>query len=369
MANKPAPAISLRSGDREKLERIVRSTAGAAGQAKRARIVLLAADGLANSRVAELAGVAVNTVKHWRSRYLEEGVGGLVDRPKAGRPRAIDRAKVIFETLKPPPKSHGTSHWSTRRLAKKLGISNAQVAEIWAEYGVQPWRRGTFKFSTDPELEAKVLDVVGLYLDPPEDAIVLSLDEKSQIQALDRTAPLLPMTPGKIERGTPDYVRHGTTTLFAALEVATGKVTSAVKPRHRATEFLSFLKQVARAHPDGELHLIMDNYSTHKQKDVKAWLEANPRIHVHFTPTHASWLNQVEIFFGIVQRQAIKHGVFKSVKQLNQTLRRFVDHYNKDCQPSTSAKSDHLRVAPFGERQPASQAGRWRRTKVTNQRS
>jgi transposase len=323
----------LRDGDREILERRARSATVPAAAAKRARIVLLAADGQANWRIAELVGAAVNTVKAWRERYAAEGVGGLEDRSRPGRPRVVDRARVAYETLKPPPKSYGVSHWSTRLLAKKLGVSNAEVAAVWKEFGVQPWRRGTFKFSTDPELEAKAVDVVGLYLDPPEDAIVLSIDEKSQIQALDRTAPLLPMTPGKIERGIPDYTRHGATTLFAALDTATGRVTSAVKPRHGAKEFLAFLKQVARAHPAGELHLVMDNYSAHKQKDIQAWLADNPRIHVHFTPTHASCLNQVEIFFGIVQRQALKRGVFKSVQQLNQTLRRFVDHYNKDCRP------------------------------------
>jgi transposase len=318
---------------------MTRSTTGSSGAAKRARIVLLAADGVANARIAELVGGSVNTVKAWRERYRAEGVGGLGDRARPGRPRVIDRARVITATLTPPPKSWGITHWSTRTLARKLKISNAQVSEVWAEYGVQPWRRGTFKFSTDPELEAKVVDVVGLYLDPPTDAVVISIDEKSQIQALDRTSPLLPMQPGKIERGTPDYVRHGTTTLFAALEVATGKVTTTCKPRHRTAEFVAFLAQVARAHPEGDLHLVMDNYATHKAAPVKAWLADNPRVHVHFTPTHASWMNMVEIFFNIVQRQAISRGVFKSVKQLTGALRRFVDHYNKTCQPFTWTKN------------------------------
>jgi transposase len=243
-------------------------------------MVFFASGGLGNSWVAELCGCAVNTVEQWRSRYLVSGLAGLADDPWPGRPRRIDRARVVFETLKPPPKSHWATHWSTRRLAKRLGISNAQVADIWAGWGVQLWRRGMFKFSTDPELEAKVVDVVGLYLDPPEKAIVLSLDEKSQIQALDRTRPLLPMTPGKIERGTADYVRHGTTTLFAALNTATGHVTSACKPRHRAREFPTLCKQVARAYPTGDLHIVMDNYSTHKHKDVQTWLAANPSGHL-----------------------------------------------------------------------------------------
>jgi transposase len=221
----------------------------------------------------------VNTVKAWRARYLAEGLVGLEDRARPGRPR------------------------------------------------------GAFKFSTDPELEAKVVDVVGLYLDPPEDAIVLSIDDEPQIQALDRTAPQLATGPGETERGSPGHTRHDTTALFAALETATGKLASRVKPRHRAAGFLAFLKQVARAHPEGELHLVLDNCSTHQQEDVQAWLAANPRVRVHFAPSHASWLNQVEIFFGIVQRQAPKRGASKSVQQLNQTFRRFVDHYNKDCQP------------------------------------
>jgi transposase len=323
----------LPDSDREVLEKTVRSASVRAEAAKRARIVLMAADGVANSRAAEVAGCSVNTVKAWRARYLAEGLAGLEDRARPGRPRVVDRAKVVYETLRPPPKSYGISHWSTRALGKKLGISNAEVAAVWKEFGVQPRRRGAFKFSTDPELETQVVDVVGLYLDPPADAIVLSIDVKPQIQALDPTAPLLATSPGKTERGSPGHTRHPTTTLIAALNTATRKLTSPVQPRHGATEFLAFLKQVARAHPEGDLHLVTDNYSTHKQKDVQAWLAANPRIHVHFTPSHASWLNQVEIFFGIVQRQSLKRGVFKSVQQLNQALRRFVDHYNKDCQP------------------------------------
>jgi len=317
----------------------VRSQTVEAGAAKRARVVLLAADGLPNALVAEQVGGSVNTVRAWRARYEAEGLVGLADRPRSGRPRTVDRTKVLVATLTPPPKSWGVTHWSTRLLAKRLKVSHMQVREVWAEAGVQPWRSGTFRFSTDPLLEAKVVDVVGLYLDPPCDAVVLSVDEKSQVQALDRTQPLLPMTPGKIERRTPDYVRHGTTTLFAALDVATGKVTTATKPRHRTAELLAFLRQVARAYPDTDLHLVMDNYATHKTPDVQDWLAANPRITVHFTPTHASWLNMVEVFFGIVQRRALKRGVFKSVTELNQTLRRFVDHYNQDCQPFAWTKT------------------------------
>ena len=210
---------------------------------------------------------------------------------------------------------------------------------MWRSYGIQPWRSGTFKYSTDPELVAKVTDVVGLYLAPPDNAVVLCVDEKSQIQALDRTAPMLPMAPGRIERRTHDYTRHATSTLFAALEVATGRVTAACKPRHRRTELLVFLRQVTRAYPDDELHLVMDNYATHKTPEVRAWLEANPRVHVHFTPTSASWLNMVEIFFSVIDRAAIRRGVFTSVKDLNTKIRAFINGWNQHCHPFTWTKT------------------------------
>ena len=246
-------------------------------------------------------------------------------------------------TLAPPPKKYGVTHWSTRLLARHLKIGNKTVATAWREYGVQPWRVETFKFSTDPELVAKVTDVVGLYLDPPENAIVLCVDEKSQIQALDRTAPMLPMQPGLPERRTHDYKRNGTSTLFAALEIATGKVTGACKTRHRHQEFLAFLKQIARAYPDTgegqELHLVMDNYAAHKKAEVRDWLEANPRIHVHFTPTSGSWLNLVEVWFGIIERQAIHRGSFGSVKDLNAKIRAFIDGWNDRCHPFVWTKT------------------------------
>jgi transposase len=245
---------------------------------------------------------------------------------------------VVLATLEPPPERLGVTHWSSRLLAAELGISNVWVARIWRKWGLQPWRRETFKFSTDPQLEVKVRDVVGLYLNPPEKAVVLSVDEKSQIQALDRTAPILPMRPGLPEKATHDYVRHGTTTLFAALEVATGKVTDACYPRHRHTEFLRFLKQVAKACPRVELHIVADNYATHKHPDVQAWLAKNPRITMHFTPTSGSWLNMVEIFFGIITRQAIRRGTFTSVKDLTSAIHRYIDGWNDRCQPFTWIK-------------------------------
>src|SRR3954451_23234998 len=335
MANRPAPALLLRDGDREELLRLTRSSRAPAGLALRARIVLLAADGVSNTTIADGVGLSRPTVIAWRDRYQAKGIAGLHDEDRSGRPRRIDRAKVIAVTLAPPPKKYGVTHWSSRLLARHLKISDHAVASIWREHGVQPWRSKSFRFSTDPELEAKVVDVVGLYLDPPENAIVLSIDEKSQIQALDRTAPVLPTQPHLIERRSHDYVRHGTTTLCAALDIATGKVTSRCQDRHRHEEFLVFLRQVARAYPRVELHLVMDNSAAHKQPEVKAWLEATPRVHVHFTPTHASWMNLVEVWFSLAERQAIHRGTFTSVRDLTRKIRTFVDGWNARSRPFT----------------------------------
>jgi len=259
----------------------------------------------------------------------------------------IDHGKIVSVTLSRPPKKYGVTHWSSRLLADHLKIGNATVARAWRQVGIQPWRAESFRFSTDPQLVAKVTDVVGLYLAPPQDAIVLCVDEKSQIQALDRTAPVLPTQPHLIERRSADYVRHGTTTLFAALEIATGHVTGALKPRHRRQEFLAFLKQVARAYPGRELHLVMDNYAAHKTPEIKDWLAANPRIVVHFTPTHASWMNLVEVWFSIIERQAIHRGTYTSVKDLNAKIRAFIDGWNDRAHPFvwTKAADDILKKA------------------------
>ena len=257
----------------------LRSPSTLARLAQRARIITLAAEGVANTDIAELAGCSRQTVVTWRQRFTQHGIAGLHNRPRPGRPRTIDMHKeleVVAATLAGPPPESGETHWSTRTLANELGVSNFTIASIWHDHGLKPWRVGTFKFSTDPELEAKVVDVVGLYLHPPEQAVVLRANEKSQIQALDRTAPILPLRPGLAERRTHDYVRHGTTTLFAALEVATGKVTDHCFQRHRHIEFLAFLKQVATAYPRRQLHLVLDNYGTHKHPRVRAWLARNP---------------------------------------------------------------------------------------------
>ncbi len=337
MANKTADSLPLRDGDRAELERLTRSATVPAGLAQRARIVLLAADGVANQVIAERVAVSRPTVNLWRSRYAESGLTGLAAIRPPGRPRSVDRAKIIAATLTPPPKSLGVTHWSSRLLAPRLGVDHATVAAVWKEYGVKPWKAETFKFSTDPELEAKIIDVIGLYLAPPENAIVLCVDEKSQVQALNRTQKTLPMQPGHAEQRTHDYVRHGTTTLFAALEIATGKVTGICKDRHRHQEFLAFLKHVARAYPDRgdgvELHLVMDNYATHKRVEVRDWLAANPRIHAHFTPTSGSWLNLVEVWFGIIERQAIRRGTFTSVRDLMIKIRAFITGWNTRKHP------------------------------------
>ncbi len=347
MANRPAPALVLRDGDRAELERWTRSNRFGASAAKRARIVLLAAEGVANTRIAELSDATVTTVLNWRGRYEDRGIAGLCDAPRPGRPRTLDHRAIVAETLKPPPKKLGVTHWSSRLLAARLKVSPSAIQRAWRAYGVKPWKAESFRFSTDPQLVGKVTDICGLYLAPPENAIVLCVDEKSQIQALDRTVPILPMQEGRIERRSHDYYRHGTTTLFAALDIATGQVTAALKPRHRHQEFLAFLKQLERTYRDVvdddgvpvDLHLVMDNYAAHKHPNVKAWLANNPRFVVHFTPTHASWMNLVEVWFGIVERQAIRRGVFTSVKDLNAKIRGFIDGWNDRAHPFVWTKT------------------------------
>jgi transposase len=338
-----AEALWLRDGDRARLEAVTRASTAPAGVARRARIVLLAADGVPNTEIADRMGTSRPTVLKWRDRYTQAGIGGLGDLPRPGRRPQIDEVEVLAETLadkgKPPPEL-GVTHWSARLLGARLGVSFATVARIWRKWNIQPHRIETFKFSTDPQLEPKIRDVVGLYLDPPQGAVVVSVDEKSQIQALDRTQPMLALRPGLPARRTHDYRRHGTTTLFAALEVATGRISAdACYPRHTNAEFLAFLKQVAKAHPSVKLHVICDNYGTHSHDNVQAWLARNPRITLHFTPTSCSWLNMVEIFFGIITRQAIRRGSFASVDDLEDAIRGFIDAYNQRATPFTWTKT------------------------------
>jgi transposase len=344
--------VAVRENERAELERRARSKAEPARVAQRARIVLLAEQGLTGPQIAERVGCTEPTVVTWRRRYAESGLAGLDDAPRPGGPVRVMtpevQAEVLAATVTPPPESlraQGVTHWSSRRLADWLRrtagieVSHDSIAALWRRFCLQPHRVEGFKFSTDPELEAKIRDVVGLYLDPPEGAVVVCIDEKSQIQALDRTQPILPMRPGQAERQTYDYKRNGTTTLFAALEVATGKVVEACMPRHRHAEFLAFLKQVAKAHPRVELHVVCDNYATHKHAKVTAWLAKNPRIKIHFTPTSCSWLNLVECFFSIITRQAIRRGTFTSVADLTAAIETYIDGWNDRAEPFTWTKT------------------------------
>ena len=327
-----------------------------AGRAERAAIVLACADGSGTSAAARRLRLSRPTVIKWRDRFAERGLSGLEDEPRSGRPKVVDDAAVIAATLEPPPARMGVTHWSTRLLARQLGVGDATVARAWRRYHVQPWRRETFKFSTDPALEAKVRDVVGLYLDPPKKAVVLCVDEKSQIQALNRTAPILPLRPGLPEKATHDYERNGTTNLFAALEVATGRVTDRCYDRHGKAEFLDFLKRVAHAYPRQRLCVVVDNYHTHKHDDIATWLAKHPRITLHFTPTSGSWLNLVEVFLGIITRQAIRRGSFDSVPELVAAIRAFIDGWNERRHPFTWTKTAD-EILPHAVRKRNSDAG------------
>ena len=303
--------------------------------ALRARIVLGCASGLSNKAVAARERVTAQTVGKWRRRFIERGLDGLLDEPRPGVPRKIDDTKVesvITQTLEKQPT--GATHRSTRSMARHSGISTSSVGRIWRAFGLQPHRVETFKLSTDPLFVDKVRDIVGLYINPPDRALVLCVDEKSQIQALDRTQPLLPMRPGQCERRSHDYTRHGTTSLFAALDVATGHVIGRCYQRHRAVEFRKFLITVEQAvPPDLDIHLVLDNYATHKAPPVKAWLARRPRYHLHFTPTSASWLNQVERWFALLAEKQIKRAVHRSVHELKAAIETFIQAHNDKPKP------------------------------------
>lgn len=359
MANHPAPPLAVSDVDRTALEAVVRAPTSEQRAVTRARIVLRAADGVANDRIAAELGVALMTVKLWRRRYAGAGLVGLVDERRPGRPPTYTRAerdRVIALTLEPPP--DGTTHWSAKRLGERVGMSETTVWRIWRSAGLKPHRTETFKFSRDPQLEAKVRDVVGLYLDPPERAIVLSVDEKTQIQALDRTQPMLPLRPGQVERRTHDYKRNGITSLFAALNVATGEVTQEARARHTGGDFLAFLRRLERTYPDQELHVILDNVSTHKTPDVQAWLARHPRVTFHFTPTSASWLNQVETWFSVLTRQAIRRGSFRSVRELVERIDTFTREWNAGGTPFTWVKTADEILAKAVRKVPATSESR-----------
>jgi transposase len=335
------PSLSVTADQRETLEQWTRRRKTAAGLAQRARIVLLAADGLSNVEVAAKLGCHRLTVGEWRARFLRDGLNGLLDEPRPGRPRLISDSQVeavIVKTLEEQPRD--ATHWSTRSMAKSTGMSQSAISRIWRAFGLQPHRTETFKLSTDPLFVDKVRDIVGLYLDPPEKAVVLCVDEKTQVQALDRTQPILPMRPGTPERRTHDYRRYGITSLFAALNVATGVVLSQVRRRHRAAEFLDFLKTIdANVPAELDAHLILDNSSTHKTPTVQRWLLRHPRFHLHFTPTYSSWLNLVERWFAELTTKWITRGTHRSVRQLETSLREWVEIWNEDPKPFVWTKS------------------------------
>lgn len=332
---RPKKPIVLPEENRQQLLSIARSRSLPHGLVLRAQVVLLAADGVSNNDIASQLRLSPQSVCLWRKRYLSDGIQGLHDELKPGRPRTVSDEKValvVRKTLDTKPKD-GT-HWTVRLIAKETRISHATVQRIWHAFGLQPHRQKHFKLSTDPFFIEKVRDIVGLYLSPPENAVVLCVDEKSQIQALDRTQPMLPMGLGYAEGVTHDYIRHGTTTLFAALDIASGEVTTQCKQRHRHQEFLQFLKQIEHNVPQKlDVHLIVDNYATHKHESIKRWLAMHKRWHVHFTPTYSSWLNQVEIWFNLITQRAIRRGTFSSVKELIAKIEHYVKEYNKHHKP------------------------------------
>ena len=335
-----AAPIQLSSEHRAVLQTWSRSRILPRRQVLRAEIVLLASEGLPNETIAKRLGTSKPTVLLWRRRFREGGLEGLEEAEGRGRPAIYDQAlaeRVVTLTMSPPPS--GFTHWSSRQVAAELGISSTTVLRIWREHKLQPHRTRSFKFSTDPKLAEKVTDIVGLYLHPPEKALVLCVDEKSQIQALDRTQPLLPLRPGQVERRTHDYKRHGTTTLFAALDIATGEVTGHCTLRHRHQEFLRFLRLLDRTYPQQELHLVLDNYATHKHPNVRRWLARHHRFHLHFTPTSASWMNQVKTWFSLLHRQALRRGVFRSLGSLVTAIHAFLEAWNDNRRPFAWVKT------------------------------
>jgi putative transposase len=333
---RPMPPLVLTEDEVQQLQSIANSRSLPHSIVQRAQIVLACGAGETNTSIAKRMGLTGMTVGKWRKRYRELGLEGLHDELRPGRPRTYEDdtvAEVINRALQTKP-ADGSTQWSARSLAAATGISKTTVHRWLQTFSVQPHRQKHFKLSTDPFFVEKVRDIVGLYLNPPDKAMVLCVDEKTQIQALDRTQPLLPMGLGYVEGVTHDYIRHGTTTLFAALDVATGEVISQCKPRHRHQEFLGFLRQIEKSVPeDLDVHLIVDNYCTHKHAKVRSWLAQRPRFHVHYTPTYASWLNQVERWFGIITQRAIRRGSFSSVKELIAKIEQFVAGYNKTKAP------------------------------------
>ena len=330
-----ARRVSLDERQREQLEAFARSRSLPHGLVMRAKIVLEAATGAQNMEISKALGVSRYTVGKWRERFVRQGIEGLYDEYRSGRPRSIDDeriAELVSKTLHSKPE--GATQWSCRDMAEQTAISKSTVQRVWSAFGLKPHRQDTFKLSTDPFFIEKLRDIIGLYLNPPQNALVLCVDEKSQCQALERSQPLLPLGLGYVEGATHDYERHGTTTLFAALDIANGQVLTDCNPRHRNQEFLGFLKQIdANVPAELDVYLVMDNYSTHKHAKVKAWFARHPRFHPHFVPTYASWLNQVERWFALITQKAIRRGSFRSVKDLVAKIEQFVSGYNNKARP------------------------------------
>jgi transposase len=340
----PSPVLArleLTDDERARLVAWTRRRTSAQALAQRSRIVLLAAEGLNNSQIAGQLGVHRNMVAKWRSRFVQHRLDGLVDEPRPGRPRTITDEQVeevIVKTLESTPTD--ATHWSTRSMAREVGLTQSAVLRIWRAFGLQPHRSQTWKLSKDPQFVDKVRDVVGLYLNPPERAVVLCVDEKSQIQALDRTAPILPMLPGTPQRATHDYRRAGTSSLYAALDLTTGKVIGSLHNRHRAIEFTRFLQTLDREVPaDLDVHLVLDNSSTHKTPAIQKWLAAHPRFVVHFTPTSSSWLNLVERWFAELTTKKLRRGAHRSVRDLNADIRAWIDTCNQNPKPFVWTKT------------------------------
>lgn len=332
---RPKREITLSNEEREQLESFAYARSMPQGIAARMKIVLLAAQGMDNKAIAKQLQVSQPTVGKWRSRFIGQGIEGLHDELRPGRPRSISDeqvAELLKKTINTKPTD--STHWTCRDFAAEAGVSKSTVQRVWSSFGVKPHRYRSFKLSNDPFFVEKVRDIVGLYLDPPTNAVVLCVDEKSQCQALERSQPALPLGLGYLEGYTHDYLRHGTTTLFAAFDVSTGQVMSQCKKRHRHQEFLQFLRHIdANVPSELDIHIVMDNYATHKQQNVRLWLAKHPRFHVHFTPTYSSWLNQVETWFGIITRKVIRRGSFYSVKQLVAKIDCFVKAYNENSTP------------------------------------
>ncbi len=344
--------VALTEAQRSELSTVVGDRSVDAVMAGRARMVLWRDEGYSAEQVAALAAVSRPTVNTWVRRYAEAGLAGLYDQPRPGKPRQVPgavRARILALTRMSPPQVTGLTHWSSRQLATYLArhenirVSHNFIADLWRANDLQPHRQGTFKLSKDPAFADKVVDIVGLYLDPPDGAVVLCVDEKTQVQALDRTQPMLPVDFDRTAKRTHDYRRHGTTNLFAALEVGTGQVTTRCFPQRRGEEFLTFIKQFAATYPGRDLHVVLDNLSTHTTDEVTAWLAKHPRITFHFTPTGSSWLNMVEIWFGIITRQAIRRGTFTSVRVLIRAIEDYVAAWNSDAEPFTwTATADEI---------------------------